>query len=413
MKKVLFFSMRKRNDLALKAFERHFQEETGLVHFGVVAPIAENCFFALALLRKKEQKTMIDGKELLLRLSAYQSDGGFFPDAIHLMHHKGFSWKKNLLIAASLSVSLEEFERIMDKHSKEHLQLSLKRVVEALFSVELPAELRFLLEIIDNKIPETIYEPNHFEAVVLLVIAHKIAKDPFLKKRIEGKIGEFVVKGFPMYQGPFEGLKQVKGFPLKSLLEISLTPEEDLKEEGAILDPVWMESVLGSTLDFLIGKAQSVRHRETNEKTSVATRAFLELEKGCTACLVLDHKATFDAERSVYIINLEGDYQEDAHEIGLYLTLDPLIAVFLNGSTSSVFGENDLVKIVSKEKTIPIKFRILGEGKFIGHISLDAKPYEIEKGGLYDRKISIRTVERPPVCKIELFVGWNGEECPF
>jgi hypothetical protein len=413
MKKVLFLPMRKRNDLALKAFERHFQEETGLVHFGVVAPIPENCFFALALLRKKEQKTMIEGKELLLRLTAYQSGGGFFPDAIHLMHHNGFSWKKNLLIAASLSLALEEFERIMDKHSKEHLQLSLKRVVEALFSVELPTELRFLLEIIDNKIPETIYEPNHFEAVVLIVIAHKMAKDLHLKKRIEGKIGEFVVEGYPAYQGPFEGLKQLKGFPLKSLLEISLTPEEDLKEEGAILDPVWMESVLGSTLDPLIGKAQSVRHRGKNEKTSIETRAFLELELGCTACLVLDHKATFDAKRSVYSIDLEGDYQEDAHEIGLYLTLDPSIAVFLNGSTSSVFRENELVEIVSKEKTILIKFRILGEGSFIGHISLDAKPYEIEKGGLYDRKISIRTVERPPVCKIELFIGWNGEECPF
>lgn len=87
-----------------------------------------------------------------------------------------------------------------------------------------------------------------------------------------------------------------------------------------------------------------------------------------------------------------------------------MIEVHVDQVKSSIFRENECVMIDTEGQTIPLMFRVVeGEGKFIGHISLDSRPNEMEKGGIYDRKISIRTIERSLSCKIELFIGWNQE----
>ena len=140
----------------------------------------------------------------------------------------------------------------------------------------------------------------------------------------------------------------------------------------------------------------------------------MDLDKGCTATLYAGQNVVFDPKRGVYTITLEGEHDEDQHEIALYLSLDPAISVDLNGAKSSIFRPLEVVSIQTPEKKIDLAFLVSeGEGKFIGHISLDSKPFEVEKGGMYDRKISIRTVERDLRCQIELFIGWNQETCPF
>ena len=172
--------------------------------------------------------------------------------------------------------------------------------------------------------------------------------------------------------------------------------------------------MLATDLSHLEGKAAKVRHKNPSENGDFTTRAFLDFPKGATVAFFASQATTFDPEKSVYTIPLRGMYEEDAHEIGLFVNLDPSIQVFIEEAKSSIFHEKEAVTIHTSEQKIPLKFRVIeGEGKFIGHISLDSRPYELEKGGIFDRKISIRTVERAPVCTIELFIGWNHEKCPF
>lgn len=410
---IILAVMRHKNDLILKAFERHFQEETRLIHFGVVAPILENAFFALALFRKKEQKTMLEGKEVFLRLIAYQSKTGLFPDAIHLLDHGHFSWKKNLYLAAVFFLVCAEFDRVIDKVSKEKIHESYNLLVEGLKKLDLDGALNFLRSVLMKEEMFPQFPLSSQEEADILVVAYSLASST-LRQKIEDRLSLYVVKGCPYYQGPFEGLKQYRGYPLKSLLEIALTFQEDLKEEKTILDRTWMESVLVTDLSHLEGKAAKVRHKELSEKGDFRTRAFLDFPKGATMAFFAPQATTFDPQKSVYTIPLRGMYEEDAHEIGLFVNLDPSIQVLIKEAKSSIFNENEAVTIHTSGQKIPLKFRVVeGEGKFIGHISLDSRPYELEKGGIFDRKISIRTVERAPVCTIELFIGWNQEKCPF
>jgi hypothetical protein len=406
--------MRQRNEYALKAFQKHFQEETRLIHFGPVAPILENVLYALALFRKKEQKTMLEGKDLLLRMIAYQSERGFFPDAIHLFSHPHYSWKKNILIASTILLTLQEFDRVIDKVSKEKIKSSLGRLLAALESIELDPILSFLLRQLTHHKGPCDLDVAKVEDLTLLVVAMNFIQDDTALKTVKSLIEDNVGEGLPFYQGPFEGIKQMQGHPAKSILEIALTQEEDLKEEIGIDDRVWMESVLAKDCSSFKGKADLVRHKNASEKTDLYTRAFLDLEKGCTATLYAGQNVVFDPKRGVYTITLEGQHDEDQHEIALYLSLDPSISVDLNGAKSSIFRPLEIVSIRTPEKKIDLAFLVSeGEGKFIGHISLDSKPFELEKGGMYDRKISIRTVERDLRCQIELFIGWNQEKCPF
>lgn len=406
--------MRQRNEYALRVFQKHFQEETRLIHFGPVAPILENVLYALALFRKKEQKTMLEGKDLLLRMIAYQSEKGFFPDAIHLFSHNHYSWKKNILIASTILLVLQEFDRVIDKVSKEKIKYALDRLLLALNPIELDPILSFLFQqLSDQKGPYDL-KVTKADDLTLLIVAMNFIRDELTLEAVKSLVEENVGEGLSFYQGPFEGIKQIQGYPAKSILEIALTLEEDLKEEPGIEDRVWMESVLAKDWSFLRGKADLVRHKSPFEKTDLFTRAFLDLEKGCTATLYAGKNVVFDSKRGVYTITLEGQYDEDQHEIALYLSLDPAISIDLNGVKSSIFRPLEVVSIHAPKKKIDLAFLVSeGEGKFIGHISLDSKPFEVEKGGMYDRKISIRTVERDLRCQIELFIGWNHETCPF
>jgi hypothetical protein len=405
--------MRQKNDLILRAFERHFQEATRLIHFGVVAPILENALFVLALFRKKEQKTMLEGKELLLRLIAYQSNSGLFPDAIHLLDHNQFSWKKNLYLAAVFHLLVKEFDRVIDKVSKERIHHSYSLLLNGLKKLELEGALLFLRSVLLDETPNSLPRLDSQEEVEILFVAYGLAL-PQLRLQMEEMLSFYVLKDAPFYQGPFAGIKQYKGAPLKSIIEISLTHEEELKEEEAIFDKVWMESVLAPDLSHIKGQAFWVRHKDLKEKGDLYARAFFDLKQGLSAALYVPQNTFFDPKTSIYTFSLEGFYEEDAHEISLYIPKCPSIGVYVDEAKSSIFRENEQITIKTKSHSIPLMFRVVeGEGKFIGHISLDSRPYEIEKGGIYDRKISIRTVERSMRCRLELFIGWNDKASPF
>ena len=401
--------MRHKNALILKAFERHYQEETGFIHFGVVAPILENALFALALFRKKEQKTMLEGKVLLLRLLSYQSSSGLFPDAVHLLDHGHFSWKKNLYLAAVFTHLLREFDRVIDKVSKEKIHRCYTFLIDGLKKLELGGALLFLRSLLLEEDPFPLAPLESQEEVEIFVVGYAIAPES-QRLKFEEIFSCYVLKDAPFYQGPFEGVKQYKGRLLKSLIEISLTVEEELNEEEAIFDRVWMESVLAPDLSHIKGQAFWVRHKDLREKGDLYALAFLDLKQGLTAALYLPQNTFFDPKTSIYTFSLEGFYEEDTHEISLYIPKSPSIEVHVDQVKSSIFRENECVMIDTEGQTIPLMFRIVeGDGKFIGHISLDSRPNEMEKGGIYDRKISIRTIERSLSCKIELFIGWNQE----
>jgi hypothetical protein len=406
--------MRKKNTLALQIFEKHYEEKTQLIHMGPVAPILENLFYALSLFRKKEQKTMLEGKDLILRMIRFQSMDGLFPDAIHLLGYPSASWKKNALIAAVLDITLHQFDKVIDRASKEQIIQSKQNVLCALDQKNLPLEIRFLTDLLLGRSSAFVPKINSFEDLDLFVVARTITQNLTLQQQIDLCFNTILFEGLRFYHGPFKGVQQLQGFATKSLLEVCITPDEDLKLEPAISDTVWMSSVIGCDLSHLEGKQPFLRHREPNEEGDILFRAFLDHEKGCSACMVAPRNTTYDSKTGVYTATLEGLYEEDAHEIALYVTLDPSIKVYLDQQTSSVFSANQVVAIQNLEKQITFAFRSLDDtARFIGHISLDSKPYELEKGGFYDRKISIRTVERPARAQLEIFIGWNGEKCPF
>jgi hypothetical protein len=123
------------HDLALAAARKRRSPRTGFVHlFSTDAtatdtiPLYENFCFALALCREKKAETVLEAKDLVSRLLAFQGGEGNFPIYLH-DYPRCFDPHSGLKIGAALCFLLREFGSVMGVELGEKMGAALRQVL--------------------------------------------------------------------------------------------------------------------------------------------------------------------------------------------------------------------------------------------------------------------------------------------
>lgn len=117
----------KASDLAVAAGRKRQSPRTGFVHLFAAdetatdtVPIYENFCFALALFRQKTGESVLEGKELIERLLAFQTETGSFPIYLH-DYPRCWDPLMPLKIASLLLILVRHFSPVLGEELREKI----------------------------------------------------------------------------------------------------------------------------------------------------------------------------------------------------------------------------------------------------------------------------------------------------
>jgi hypothetical protein len=382
-------------DLALAAGRKRQSAKTGFVHAFATddlaldtIPIYENFCFALALFRKKTSETILEGKELLERLFAFQTEDGNFPIYLHDFP-KCWDFHLSLKIAPILIHILREFGAILKEDFKHKLENCLERAV---IPPKSPSwEHRFLA---CKGILPVCKEPlsshqDWFEWIVSMQLLD-------LKK-----------SHFVPYHVPFQ---MFLGDPL-------------IQEKERVA-PLALEYCLAEKTGF----HSRLIEDHLQQLHSAVLFPFSSLSEDFSDVLKRDFPPSlfWRSEGRIHSLCIHGGKwkgpdqilfdlasfpelgRSDLFEASLYCNLAEDLSISINGKKGMVFSLKDVISIKTKTTQIDLSFELLeGNGDFLGHLSRGNRPNQIgcKKELLYhayDWHIGLRTLRRDPSVKIGL-----------
>ena len=118
-------------DLAVAAGRKRQSQRTKFIHEATaveVIPVYENFCFAFALFRQKTAEAILEGRELVDRLLAFQTGEGNFPIYIH-DYPKCWNVHLGLKVAPILIHLLRDFGLILGDCLKVKLEVSIKKIL--------------------------------------------------------------------------------------------------------------------------------------------------------------------------------------------------------------------------------------------------------------------------------------------
>lgn len=360
---------------------------TGFLHLfdgtagGDTIPLYENFCFATALIRQKTIEGVYEGKELLERLFAFQTEEGNFPNYLH-EYPRCWNRFQPLRIAPLFKLLLKEFGHVFSESFKDKMTLVLHRMITSV-KPSLPP-------VWDRR-----YRALLGEAVAIPdpLSSDEIAQDFITAQLLENFCGQIleatrlIHPHLHVYAGPCIQEMQEGGEPRPSLLEVARLNRPHplhlelatLYDEPKLSDALWSGrigdcEILQGETDALVFSASSVR--------------WIWQGEGKLHSLVVP-----------------------AGEMAIYCDQSPQTELFVEGKKATAFRLEERVMIQTPGRRIHLQFKLLeGEGNFFGHISQSNRPLQSKKGHeAYDWKISLRTL-RSKDAKLSLVL--SGEELP-
>lgn len=416
-------------EVALKAGREFLRKETGFIHYFYHArpreshatiPVYENLAWALALFQQRTQEGVLEGKEGLARLLAFQNAEGEFPVYLH-----EFPKTTDYFLGAYLFYPLywiwKDFGPVMGHELQVKCERALKEMVKAL-------KRRF-----DEKKPEghirvkvagalfAMLEEKIFDKMPLSLVSSAHIADIELAR-------ELAVPGLPEWSSFFwhPQLECYTGPAYKELQE-GLEPEVTLldlmmgsKRQRELTPHHILAALIRSSPVPTDQAVRGVKHHadyayaalEKEGDAPLFTQPGFHLfrfltrgEKGIDSLAFQGAKllrATYkEAENGVvFILDLppvfEPDVREKQREVELFVNLGPKIP-------GSVFRLGEPVVVTFNKCQVIITFRLTrGEGDFIGQISRGNRPAQIIKGEAFDQVLSLRTLRRSSDAQLEM-----------
>lgn len=407
-------------DLCLEACRKRQSPRTGFVHyfslyeeFTDTIPLYENFCFALALYRQKTVESAIEGKDLIDRLLAFQTEEGNFPVYLHDFP-KCKDRMQGLKIAPLLIQLQRRFSSILSPDFKERLALGVQKI------------LRFS--------EDKAFGPwqERFQACA------SGRFDGSFNPISPSEWADFLITA-QLTQGE-HGLNLP---PFHSDLQVLLNPKAPQIQEGFEPKPHLLEWLFAEAeghfskrllrdhpLQMHLGAFFPIRAENSLQEPNLAT-LWTHRDDAFRAADLLrilwgkDPLNSFVAPQSGFAdIALIGkneweilfDLPEDApqntndlFEVLFYCNASMGIELFINGKKGIVFGLNDQIKIQSSEQSISLSFELIsGSGDFCGHFSKANRPSQVhlKNFAAYDWQIGLRTLRRTPratlrcVCKV-------------
>jgi hypothetical protein len=380
-------------DLAVRAGRIRQSPRTKLVHHHFIdtatdtIPFFENFCFAMALFRQRTVESILEGKEILERLLAFQIPEGNFPIYLHDFPRCYDPWM-GLRIAPILIQIQRHFGAVMGAELKKKMAAALLELLKYAESRNRPPlwEHRFLkLQGIASD-----YSP----------------KDPdewfhwLLSEQLDSLKCERVIPYHPDLQALLGEEVQEKGEPRPTPLEWILAEQAGFSERlqkdhiavlhAALLFPISEPKVLASSAFVLIPERPLLLWRGGCKLHSLSVPGG-HLREG---------KIYFDLPEPPLI------EKRDLIEAGLYCDISPETKLTICGKKGTVFPLGATVEIRTSMLMIELRFDLeAGEGDFCGQITRANRPAQTAcKGELlyeaFDWRIAMRTLRRSPNCRI-------------
>lgn len=382
-------------DLSVAAARKRQSPRTGFLHWfpgdesaSDTIPVYENFCFVFALFRLKTSEAILEGKQLLERLFAFQTDSGNFPVYLH-DYPRCWDLLLPLKIAPFLVHILHKFGSIIGTDLKEKIEKALKSM-----RVDSEKKLSPLWEqrwrVLQNEPLQPIDTASFtaqewFEWIVTEQLANPDK-------------AEFPAPYHPdlqVFLGPHQS--QEKGEPrpvsIEYVLAEELYPPRLLKEHiqqlyAAALLPFkssWVPSNDETSEGILLWKGEEKLHSLTAPKgTRTADGWIFHLPDG----VEIGRELVF--------------------ETALFCDVSSETELFIEGKKGSVFRLGETVSIHTPLKNIDLRFELVeGEGTFCGHLLRGNRPNQISQAAVkdyeaFDWVIGLRSLRRSSPCTISV-----------
>ena len=377
-------------DLAVSAGKKRQSPRTGFVHYHLSDPTAtdtiavyENFCFALALFRQKTAESVLEGKEIIERLLAFQAPDGNFPVYLHDFP-KCWDFHLGLKIAPAVIHVLREFGSVLNSSYKDMLDAALKKMIKAPKSASWEHRYKACL---GEKRPSSPPQ-DWFEWIVSDQLFEKGGVYPIPYNR---ELRAFLGAPPPQQGGEPEPLPIEYMLAEKDGFDKRLLRDHPHQIYSALLYP--FTSSLETTQPFSWLKNDPPRLLWKGE-----TLHSLVIPKSIQSgeCFVFELPDGVDVGR------------DDLFEALVYCDVSSETSLYINDKKGMVFYLGDTVSIRTPSLNINLRFEILkGEGEFCGNISRANRPGQIACYGAnlyeaYDWQIGLRTLRRKGACTINL-----------
>jgi hypothetical protein len=414
---------RKLNDLHLEAAKMRLSPQTGFLHYFYeepntlhpqTIPILENIYYVLALFRQRLSDPILEGKNLLEKLLAFEVDGNF---PIYL--HQYPICKDRCLSIHALAVFhhlLKDYRSVLGDELIKKIELVCLRIVAHAQTIQREKKLPLAAEsklqgyqgVLTEKNPSGSSEWADYMIALMMMPKSSFVIDELAKasKHWCSALGVFTSGTVSHPQEGF--LPKMTLFDLFMYLEQgffsrSITPSYPLLLAASIVSvdeemklPFSKEDAVVS---YFIPQAKEPFGLMWKENGLIRSLAFA-CPKG--ECL---YEKRGDVFRLHFTYSQEIPDEDAQEEIAIFLDAQAQGELFVNESRSTTCKLSDEIVWRTNEKRVSFSIAIVeGEGKIMGHLLKGNRPSQVLKDPFkaYDWKLGLRTLKRGSHLKVQI-----------
>ncbi|NDE82065.1 MAG: hypothetical protein EB051_00395 [Chlamydiia bacterium] len=417
---------RKLIEMHIEAVKKRISPQTGFLHLFYEDPLSlhqqtipflENMYYVLGLCRTRLTDPILEARQLLDKLLAFEVEGNF-PIYLH-----EYPLCKNRSLSIELLPVLYYLERdyclVLGEDLLKRLKALSSRIVDRAEKIHEIKKLPFSPFIkwqayigrLLPQSPSTLQEWGDY-----LLAMHMIQGAHWILDEVRRAISLWN----PMNQVLLiEGLVPLQdGFaPKKGLFNLFMDLYSDTAlKELLIAEPLLLSGSLVHPFDdiepaelfnmdsFVVHKANGSKQPLSlywNEEGSLRSMAF----KLCSTDVVIENKG--QAVSLVCVYDKQVPEEEGAVEVYLYIDCQEKASLIVNGAAASTFRIDDLVQIQTEHRLFTLHFSVIeGQGLFCGHLSKGNRPSQTRKQlyKAYDWQIGLRTIQRGSRCVMQLAI---------
>lgn len=381
--------------LALAAGRKRQSPRTGFVHCfpgdeRVVdtIPVYENVCFALSLFRQKTSESVLEGRALLERLLAFQTEDGNFPAYLHEFP-KCRDSSMFLKVAPLLVQIMRRFGSLLGVELKEKMARSIELAIQFAADKEWAPVWKHRYQALCNQ--SSHFSPSSQEEWFEWIVSKQLLEEDIgevpYDRTLQVFLGgmEFQEKGEPAVWPIEWALAESDGFSKRLLRDCAAMIR------ASALFPFEHTSLTSSDSYSVISAPQGVRW----------------LWKGEQIHTLSVPNAHLCGDELQFVLSGPADCGKGALvETALFCNLSPETNVLIEGVQGTIFRLGDRIQIIAGAKIFEVQFHLVeGEGDFVGHISRANRPAQTAAKGdlryeVFDWQIGIRTLRRSSECRL-------------
>lgn len=401
-------------DLAFAAGRKRQSPRTGFVHHFAAdetavdtIPLYENFCFVLALFRHKTAETVTEGKELVERLLAFQTQSGNFPVYLH-DYPRCWDPLMSLKIASLLIVLLRHFAPVLGEALREKIERSLILLKRA---AEQRREEKPYPPLWENRFLACIGKP--LLPIDTTAFSAQDWSDWLLTSQIANEKGPFPIPYHPELEAfigppPEQERGEPHPFPIEWVLADAIASPRLLRDHFnqihcGPLFPVEIQRLALPSHSVYTDEEGTFRLLWKGKQLhSLFAQASQIVRKENQIELFFDLREEMKIQR------------EDLFEAALFLDHSPETQIWIEGKRGTLFRLGETISIQTPSLSFDLKFELLqGEGDFCGHIFRSNRPTQTACKGpalyeAYDWQIGLRTLRRSSGCQVRLYFSFRN-----